>query len=368
MNQNFGQLGKQTVNSSSLPFGPSLRRIARNWSDPILRVSRNCRELLRASHPKIGLIPRSSDLFRAKPRFPSPGRGQLGKQTVNFLSPHTRYRLMAETFVANFAGHLVRVESHLGVTAWIFFGTWILRLGFSTLALSAPVQFDLLPVAPVSSTRPVRLPPVSSSFQSNQSGANSTKPELSGANWTKTAFWLAAARSSRSTNGKARTTSENCRMKRRATSDSLGAQLGGPRLSEVVRGLPSVSEPQKEFSPQTEVKSVNKRSNSAVNCSRGNIVGEPVQGSICCYSSTPLLATNSSELVRSHLERNSELLRIAPCISHKNRTYSAHFRPIPCKTPFSLPNDEVNSVNKRSTALSQVLPSCHLAICKFVDL
>jgi hypothetical protein len=60
-------------------------------------------------------------------------------------------------------------------------------------------------------------------------------------------------------------------------------------------------------------------------------------GPILSHSSTPLLAANSSELLRSHVERNSELLRTAPCISHKNRSYSEHFRPIPCKPPFSLP-------------------------------
>jgi hypothetical protein len=112
--------------------------------------------------------------------------GQLGKRTVKFRGHRQPLsKTSSKTlWICN-----------LGLAPWIFFGCWILGLGFSTPAiaaltrgLSAPDQFDLLTLAPVTSTRPVRLAPDSSSFQLNQSGPNSTKPELSGANWTKTAF------------------------------------------------------------------------------------------------------------------------------------------------------------------------------------
>src|SRR4051812_36208613 len=98
--------------------------------------------------------------------------GQLGKQTVNF---HDDRQPLSKTWSGSFWIY------KLGLAPWIFFGCWILGLGCSTPAiaaltrgLSAPDQFDLLTLAPVTSTRPVRLAPDSSRFQLNQSGPNST--------------------------------------------------------------------------------------------------------------------------------------------------------------------------------------------------
>jgi hypothetical protein len=127
--------------------------------------------------------------------------GQLGKQTVNFVPEATP---MTKTFVGNFVDASSPGHHVCNFGASEFFRHYSFALRHSPHCNPAPVQFDLLTIARVSSNPPVRLAPASSSFQSNQSGPNSTKPELSGANWTKTAFWLAAARSTRSTNGKAR--------------------------------------------------------------------------------------------------------------------------------------------------------------------
>jgi hypothetical protein len=175
MNQNFGQLGKRMVK-----FRAHLEGAGCDQN----RCRKPSWETFSIHNPTWGL-----------PIGPSLG---VGTWSLDFRLPPSQPSTHLRTGDVTCVLHL----SEIGASA--FFRHYSFALRHSPCSNPTPEHLDFLPVAPVSSTPPVRLAPASSSFQSNQSGPNSTKPELSGANWTKTAFWLAAARSTRSTNGKAR--------------------------------------------------------------------------------------------------------------------------------------------------------------------